>query len=107
MYQAQTYPDLNQAKAFLIAQRDETKDPKFKQLLDLRVGRLAGLIELQEAQANYEKRFGRPLQDANLLLSSGMLKQFPIDPVGMGYVFEEGQFALRELKIRGMKGVRK
>ena len=107
LYGAQSYADPRDALQFLAAQRDESHDPKWKQLLDQRIERLVGLITLQEAQATYERRFGHPLQDANALLTSAVLKQFPIDPVRLGYVFEDGRFALREVKIPGLKGPHK
>ena len=106
LYEADTYPDLHLAQKFLVAQRDQARDPVLKQLLDQRIGRLAGLIILRDAQAVYEKRVGGFLKDPNLLISIGILKQFPTDPVRMGYVFENGQFALREIKMRAMEGTK-
>jgi hypothetical protein len=100
LFEAETYPDLHAAQKFLIAQRDQAHDGKLKQLLEQRIGRLAGLILLQDAQAAFEHRFARPLRNPNELLTSGTLKEFPLDPVKLGYVFEEGRFALRELKVR-------
>ncbi len=107
LYEAETYPDIHVAQAFLMAQRDQARDEKLRQLLDLRIGRLAGLIILRDAQQAYEKRYGHALQIPSELITSGVLKQFPSDPVRLGYVFENGQFGLKELKIRGMERARK
>ncbi|HEY6896838.1 MAG TPA: hypothetical protein VI279_06220 [Rhodocyclaceae bacterium] len=107
MYEAEIYPDPRMAQAFLKAQRDQARDGRLRQGLDIRIGRLAGLVTLQDAQADYERRFAQPLQSPNDLLTRGVLKAFPTDPVGLGYVFEDGRFALREMKIRGIEGVRK
>ena len=107
MFESEGRPNIRAAQQFLIAQRDQARDARLKQLLEQRIGRLGGLIVLQDAQLAYEHRFGRPLQNPNDLVSSGVLKRFPQDPVGLGYVFEEGQFGLKELKIRGLEGMRK
>jgi hypothetical protein len=106
-YEAETYPDVRQAQTFLIAQRDQARDPKLKQVLDTRIGRLAGLIVLQDAQATYEKRVGHALRAPAELIAAGVLKQYPIDPVRLGYVFEDGHFELKQVKFRGMEGTRK
>lgn len=106
-YEAETYPDLRSARNFLITQRDQARDAKLKMLLDKRIGRLGGLIELQDAQQAFEKRYGHPLQAPNELIASGILRKFPEDPVRLGYVFEGGRFALKELKMRGAEEKRK
>ncbi|HQR03993.1 MAG: hypothetical protein JSR19_05345 [Proteobacteria bacterium] len=107
LYEAETYPDLHAAQKYLVAERDEARDTRLKQLLDQRIGRLAGLIVLQDAQDAFERRFRRLLQAPQELITSGMLKEFPRDPVRLGYVFENGRFALKELKIRRPEGVDK
>ncbi len=101
LYEAQSYPDIRSARNYLVAQRDQARDAKLKMLLDRRVGRLNGLIELQDAQAVFEKRYGRPLRQPKELVASGVLRKFPEDPIRLGYVFENGRFALKELKMRG------
>ena len=35
------------------------------------------------------------------LLKRKILPQFPIDPMKLGYEFNDGQFYLKEFKIRG------
>lgn len=103
LFEAETYPDLHAAQQFLETQREQAKDPKLRQLLDQRIGRLQGLIVLQDAQAVFEKRYRKKLEQPSQLISSGILAEFPNDPVRLGYVFENGHFGLKEVKIRGMK----
>lgn len=107
MFEAESYPDVHLAQRFLISQHDQARDGKLRQLLEMRIGRLGGLIVLLDAQKDYERRFGHTLNNPNDLLTRGVLKKFPTDPVGLGYVFENGQFALREVKIRGLEELRK
>lgn len=106
MYEAETYPDFRAAQKFLIAQRDQSRDSKLRQLLDKRIDRLEGLILLRDAQAAFERRFRRPLKAPDELLASGLLARFPTDPMRLGYIFEGGQFVMREVKIRGVERLR-
>jgi hypothetical protein len=106
-YEAETYPDIRSARNFLVGQRDQARDAKLKMLLDRRIGRLDGLITLQDAQAAFEKRHARRLRLPNELISSGILKSFPEDPVRLGYIFKDGRFELKELKMRGPQEKRK
>jgi len=107
LVEAETYPDIHMAMKFLIAEREQTHDRKLRELLDMRIGRVAGLIQLQDGKVTYEKKFGHPLRKPDDLLAVGILKTFPTDPVGLGYVFENGQFALREVKIQSLEELRK
>ena len=95
--------DDRMALDYLKNQRDQAKDKKLHQMLDKRVVRLEGLITLREAQKRFEDRYGRPLKMPGELLSSGLLKQYPNDPLGLGYEFQAGKFQLRKLKILGME----
>lgn len=107
LFEAEMYPDLHAAQQFLMAQRDQAKDPKLRQLLDQRIGRLHGLIVLQDAQETFERRYGKKLEQPTQLISSGVLNEFPNDPVRLGYVFENGHFGLKEVKIRGVERIKK
>ncbi|HEX5392698.1 MAG TPA: hypothetical protein VFW68_05450 [Rhodocyclaceae bacterium] len=103
MFEADSFPDAHVAQKYLISQRDQSQDQKLKKALDARIKRLDALIVLLDAQADFEKRFKRPLAAPDELIRYGLLKQYPTDPVGLGFVFENGRFALRELKVRGVE----
>jgi hypothetical protein len=81
------------------AERDSVKEPELRDMLNDRLIRLEGLLTLRDAQATYEKRFGKPLKDPQQLRSSGVIQYFPVDPVGVGYEFRDKVFHLRQLKI--------
>ena len=100
LFESESYPDVKLAHRFLANQRDQVRDPKLKDLINQRMGRLDGLIVLNDAQQEYESRFHHPLEKPERLIESGILKTFPADPTQLGYVFEGGRFALRELKLR-------
>jgi hypothetical protein len=103
MVEAETMIDLRTAHRYLVSQRDHARDVKLRGMLDLRIGRLEGLIALNDAQEAFEKRFGRKLEDPNSLLQTGIMKAFPLDPMRLGYEFADGRFSMRELKIRGLE----
>lgn len=91
--------DTRAALEMLQDERDKAKDPKLHEMLDKRVNRLNGLLTLRDAQAAFEKRHNRPLTDPHELLDSGLLKDFPADPLKLGYEFRDHTFHLRQLKI--------
>ena len=91
------------AAAYLRAERDATKDQQLIEMLDRRLGRVEGLITLQEAQRRFEEQFERPLNAPDELLSSGILTAFPDDPLRLGYEFADNQFRLRTIKIGGVE----
>lgn len=103
MLAAGEYKDDEAALTYLQNERDRAKDPKLRQMLDKRVGRLSGLIQLRQAQKAYETRYGKPLADPAALLESGLLQAYPNDPVGIGYEFADGHFRLKEVKIAGLE----
>lgn len=107
MFGAADYPDTQAARNYLALQRDQAHDQKLRGMLEQRIARLDGLIGLREAQASFEKRFARKLENPMDLLTSGLLKQFPQDPMRLGYEFADGQFSLKEIKIQGMENARK
>jgi hypothetical protein len=96
--------DERMAVNYLKSQRDGADDPRLRDMLDKRVVRLEGLLSLREAQRRYEERFGKPLTDPVVLISSGLLSAFPTDPLRLGYTFANGRFELRKLEIDGMEG---
>ena len=100
LFEAEGYPDVHAAYQFLAAERDQATDARLRHLLDMRVGRIAGLVILRDAQENYEKRFAHPLTNPDELIKTGILKQYPIDPAGLGFMFEDGQILLREIRMR-------
>ncbi|MBL0075836.1 MAG: hypothetical protein IPP41_07840 [Rhodocyclaceae bacterium] len=101
MIEAENIPNAITARNYLVAQREDSRDKKLKEMLTLRIVRLDGLITLRDAQARYEKRLGRPLTDPQSLLTSGVLREFPNDPIRLGYTFSNGVFALKEVGVRG------
>lgn len=105
MMEAESYPDVTAARNYLVLQRDQARDGKLREMLNLRIGRLDGLIALREAQRVFEARLGMPLENPQDLISSRIISQFPQDPMRLGYEFGNGQFSLKELKIRGMEAM--
>ena len=105
--EANTYADVNAARSYLVLQQDQTHDPKLRAMLGQRIGRLEGLISLRDAQTTFERRYGKQLENPADLLSRGILPQFPLDPIGLGYVFGDGQFSLKEIKFQGMEKANK
>lgn len=106
MIAAGEFRDDDAALEYLTRERDRSTDPKLRQMLDKRVGRLAGLIQLRTAQQRYEAQFGKPLTDPRALLEHGLLQSFPTDPMRLGYEFADGRFRLKEMKIAGMEKMR-
>lgn len=103
MIEADRFPEEQAALAFLENERTQTSDEKLQAMLEARIQRLKGLVALREAQGRYEERMGRPLTHPNELISSGVLAEFPSDPLGLGYEFAEGRFRLREMKVPGFE----
>jgi hypothetical protein len=91
------------ALAYLENERKQAKDDKLRGMLDKRIARLQGLIVLRQAQAAYEQRFGKPLIDPQAIIETGLLQEFPADPLKIGYEFDEGRFRLREVRIAGLE----
>ncbi|MBK7686829.1 MAG: hypothetical protein IPJ25_13150 [Rhodocyclaceae bacterium] len=102
MIEAEGIPDVHMAKNYLIDQRTQARDKKLKDMLGLRIARLEGLIVLRDAQVSYEKRTGRPLRDPQDLISNRYLAAFPNDPIGLGYTFSDGIFAMKEVGVSGV-----
>ncbi len=92
--------DTRMALKMLQRERDQAKDPALREMLEKRVVRLTGLIQLRDAQTTFEERFNKPLTRPQELLETGLLEDFPNDPLGLGYEFREQTFHLRKLKIQ-------
>lgn len=107
LLEAESLPDARRARDYLVSQRDSTSDPKLRAMLDRRIGRLNGLVVLRDAQSQFEKRFGRGFENPVELITSGILKEFPQDPMRLGYEYVNGVFSLKELKIRGVEEARR
>lgn len=103
MIAAEELDDEAMALAYLREQQSQAADPTLADSLADRVLRLERLIELRNAQKKYEGKFGEPLTSPQALLDAGILEAFPIDPLGIGYEFIDGQFKLRQLRIQGVE----
>lgn len=101
MLRVESYSDAHLALKYLQQQRDSTRDPRLRGLLELRVVRLQGLIALRAAQQRYEQIHG-PLASLQQLLTSGELVALPEDPLQLGYELRNGSIELKKLKIAGM-----
>ena len=66
-----------------------TRNRGLQQFLQARIVRLERLIVLREAADRYKKKFNRPPSDLNELIKSGILKDLPADPLGVGYRIDE------------------
>lgn len=102
MLQVGTFADEELALNFLIRQRDGTGDPKLRGMLDKRVGRLQGLVELRDAQRRFEAEHG-PLRTLEQLVEQGLLAALPDDPLRLGYELRDGRIILKKMKIAGME----
>ncbi len=102
MLRAEQFADERLALNYLIQQRDSSVDPKLKDMLDKRVIRLQGLIQLREAQRQYESEHG-PLRDLQQLVDRSLLDELPTDPLRLGYELRDGSIELKKLKIAGLE----
>ncbi len=66
-----------------------TRNKGLQQFLQARIVRLERLIILREAAERYKKQFNKPPGELNDLLKSGILKDLPTDPLGVGYRVDE------------------
>ncbi|WAN08992.1 hypothetical protein D3P44_016570 [Stutzerimonas balearica] len=102
MLRAEQFADERLALNYLTQQRDSSVDPKLKDMLDKRVIRLQGLIQLRDAQRQYESEQG-PLTDLQQLLDRGLFDELPNDPLHLGYELRDGSIELKKLKIAGLE----
>lgn len=101
MLRVENYSDAKLALNYLQQQRDSTRDLRLRGLLEQRVVRLQGLIELRAAQQRYEQKHGL-LASLQQLLDSGELAVIPEDPLELGYELRKGNVELKKLQVVGM-----
>lgn len=77
--------DLNLAAAVIRGMGMNAANEQLKQFLLARALRVDHLRELRTAATDYNERFGKPLDNLQLLVDSGVLSQIPVDPLGKGY----------------------
>ncbi|WP_222909317.1 hypothetical protein [Pseudomonas sp. DNDY-54] len=102
MLRAEQFADERLALNYLTQQRDSSADPKLKDMLDKRVIRLQGLIDLRAAQRKYQAEHG-PLLDLQLLVDRAIVAELPTDPLRLGYELRDGHVELKKLKIAGLE----
>lgn len=102
MLRAERFADERLALNYLVQQRDSSTDPKLKDMLDKRVIRLQGLIDLREAQRRFEPEHG-PLANLEQLVEAGIINTLPIDPLRLAYELRDGHIELKKLKIAGLE----
>ena len=102
MLRAEQFADERLALNYLKQQRDGASDTKLRDMLDKRIIRLQGLIDLREAQRHYEAAYG-PLPELQSLVGRGIVGELPRDPLRLGYELRNGHIELKKLKIAGME----
>ncbi|MCM2319450.1 MAG: hypothetical protein NDI93_08970 [Pseudomonas sp.] len=102
MLRVETFADEKLALNYLQQQRDSSRDPQLRAMLDKRVVRLQGLADLRAAQKSYEQTHGT-LTDLSQLVGAGMLQAIPKDPLGIGYELRGKRVELKKLKIEGLE----
>ncbi|MBU1284679.1 MAG: hypothetical protein KJ989_14545 [Gammaproteobacteria bacterium] len=102
MLQVKSFANERLAMNYLVQQRDAASDPKLRDMLDLRVVRLQGLLALREAQHEFEVKHGK-LSSLDQLVERGFIPNLPADPLRLGYELVNGRIVLKKLKIAGME----
>ena len=87
----------------LKTERERAEGAKLKGMLNKRIGRLEGLVTLRSAKRAYEHQTGKALEQPIALIETGILAQFPQDPLGIGYEFVDGRFRLKRAKVAGVE----
>ena len=103
MIEVKQVEDEKIALNMLKEERDKAESASLIGMLDKRIERLAGLVLLRDAQRVYEKKTQKQLAQPSELIASGILSQFPQDPLGIGYEFINGQFRLRKVNVAGLE----
>lgn len=93
IYEKGDNPDV--AIAVIKVMQQGARNPQLKEYFQLRIQRLELLKQLRSAEQEYIKRFGRSLTKLDELVSSGVLKELPEDPLGVGFEIRHGKPALR------------
>jgi hypothetical protein len=96
------FADERLALNYLIQQRDSAFDPKLRDMLDKRVIRLQGLVDLRDAHRHYEREHGS-LMALEQLVEQRLIDHLPADPLRLGYELRDGHIELKKLKIAGLE----
>ena len=96
---SEKFDDRELALAYLKQEQDQADNAELKEALQKRIGRLNGLIILEKAQADFERKFNRPLAKPQELIEHGIITVYPTDPLGIGYEFRDNAFHFRQLRI--------
>jgi hypothetical protein len=102
MIQAESFNDAALALSYLQQQIRSSRDQRLREMLELRVIRLRGLVDLRSAQQRYEKKHG-PLTSLEQLVVGAELTSLPEDPLQLGYELRDGRIELKKLKIMGLE----
>ncbi|WP_336315477.1 hypothetical protein [Stutzerimonas stutzeri] len=102
MLRTEQFADERIALNYLSQQRDVATSPKLRNMLDKRVIRLQGLIQLHEAHQRYEIEHG-VLTELQQLVTHGVMAELPTDPLRLGYELRNGRIELKKLKIAGLE----
>lgn len=103
MIEVKQVEDEKIALEMLKAERDKADGARLIGMLNQRIERLEGLVLLRDAQKLYEKKTGKQLVQPSELIETGILPQFPQDPLRIGYEFLNGQFQLKKVKVAGLE----
>ena len=79
--------DAREALRVVRVMMEQSRGQGLKAFLALRAQRLEGLVILQQAARDYQAQFAKPATGFDELIKSGLLKQMPLDPLGLGYNF--------------------
>lgn len=71
-----------------------TRDKALKEYLNLRIERLEQLKVLREAQNQYLRSQGKPLNELSDLVDAGILPKMPEDPLGGGFALKNNTIVL-------------
>ena len=96
---SEKFDDRELALAYLEQERDQAANAELKNALQRNIGRLQGLVLLDKAQAEFERKFNRPLANPKELIEHGIISAFPTDPLRIGYEFRDNAFHYRQLRI--------
>lgn len=90
------------AAAVLDAMAKEARNNTLRQYITKRAQQARGLLELVTASSRYEAQKGRKPAALEDLLRSGVLRQLPEDPLGVGYeIGADGKPAIRHKQPAG------
>ena len=77
--------DLDLAIRVVEAMATQAKRKDFRVYLEMRVARLKSLQMLRQAAGQFREKFGRPPVKVEELQTSGVVKEIPKDPFGVGF----------------------